>query len=389
MKPAIPCLLFAAFQLAAAFSAEDAAPKPAEGAAGFRTDESADESLPWFQLADGEFPPEGSSHSISGELIGVDHVERKFVLRADRTDKQNRSHFDLPLGAQMLPYGAVFYHGAPACLTDIPVGTHLRGQFYLRHPDDESLIIESWHRRVTPEKDFTRCLRLEDDFSFHQRQNQLWRVDAVDFAAKKLTATLLQSGKPAGEAKIFDLPDSARVWKGRGFESLEILAPGQQIQLNITWATLYGPGRIREIWLDEASRGFASAHQMKKHHIHVRQRGLPGWVDEVDNHERIVTVTFFANVDPKLFESLVVKQEAGLAVSRESLVTYDPVNDRKRGPILEKRQIPAVPGCSGVQIRMQPGLMLEGYRPKRIVRVYPAGWPVIALPKEEQWFGRD
>ena len=34
-------------------------------------------------------------------------------------------------------------------------------------------------------------------------------------------------------------------------------------------------------------------------------------------------------------------------------------------------------------------MMLEGFRPKRVVRFYPATWKVIALPKEEEFFGRE
>ena len=66
-----------------------------------------------------------------------------------------------------------------------------------------------------------------------------------------------------------------------------------------------------------------------------------------------------------------------------------PVNDRKRGPVLEKSEVAELPGSSGVQARIQPDLLLEGYRPGRIVRVYPGDWPVIALPLEERYFGRE
>jgi hypothetical protein len=34
-------------------------------------------------------------------------------------------------------------------------------------------------------------------------------------------------------------------------------------------------------------------------------------------------------------------------------------------------------------------MMLEGYRPKRIVRFFPARWKVEALPKEEEFSGRE
>lgn len=353
----------------------------------FRTD-NGNEKLPWFQLVEGEFPPEDSAHYFSGELIRVDHLERTFVLRVDRTDKQRRSHFDLPVAVTMLPYGSVHYHGSLAALKDIPIGTHMHGLFYIKDPNDKSKPIEGWHNRRSIEVDFTRCLRLEDDFSFYSRRNQVWQIDEVDLASKKLTVTLLQEGKPVGKQKIFDLQTCTRVWQGRGFTTLNDIKKGQTVQLNITWATLYGPGRIVEMWLDEESRKAATTHQQAKHLVHIRQRGLPGWVDEVDNQKRIVTVTFFDNVDPTLLNELKKGDHGGVAVARKSLMTYDPVNDRKRGPILDVNQVAKKPGSSGIQIRVQPNLLLEGYRPNRIVRVYPSRWPVVALPKEEEYFGR-
>ena len=49
----------------------------------------------------------------------------------------------------------------------------------------------------------------------------------------------------------------------------------------------------------------------------------------------------------------------------------------------------AAPGSSGVQIKVKCDLLLEGFRPKRVVRFYPATWKVIALPHEEQFHGRE
>src|SRR5436190_1917282 len=91
---------------------------------------AAAESAP-FQLKQGEFPPEGTSHSIAGELIALDHVNRTGTLRPDRTDAQRRGDWDLPLHFTMLPYGSMRYRGAPATLKDIPIGTHLHGEFYV------------------------------------------------------------------------------------------------------------------------------------------------------------------------------------------------------------------------------------------------------------------
>jgi hypothetical protein len=70
-------------------------------------------------------------------------------------------------------------------------------------------------------------------------------------------------------------------------------------------------------------------------------------------------------------------------------MTYDPINDRKHGPVFDVASVPVVPGSSGGQIQIQPDLVLEGFRSGKIVRVYPGRWPVIALPREEQFFGQD
>jgi hypothetical protein len=361
----------------------------------------------WFQLIDGQFPPEGSAHAISGELIAVDHLERRFQIRVDRNDSQDRALQDLPLPATMLPYGAIAYLGAPAELRDIPLGTHLRGLFYLAPPGEKMPQVDTAHGRKTPEWEFRRCFRLEDDFSFHARQKRLWRIDAVDLEKLKLGATLQDNGAPAGPAKTFDLLTSTRVMTRNGFGDLKTLQPGQTVLFNLTWATLYGPGRVTDLWVDEPARALASAHQLERHRNHVRERGLPGWVTAVDDAKQIVTITFFGTVDPKLFEELKginpepqgwpfsfpeddpKAPKGGIAVARESLMTYDPLNDRKGGNILHIETVPVEPGSGGVRIKVKCGMMLEGYRPKRVVRFFPATWKVDALPKEEEFNGRE
>ena len=379
----------------------------AEDAPKFRTDDSKDKSLPWFQPIEGRFPPANSAHAISGELIKVDHLERQFYLRVDRNDSQDRGVFDLPLDCAMLPYGSIYYHGAPAALQDIPLGTHLHGLFYLKAPDDKSPPPAAAYHRVTPESAFKRCFQLEDDFSHHALQKQIWKIDAVNLAENKLNATLQREGTGVGKPTLFGLLSSTLVFKGNGFAKLETLAAGQTVQFNLTWATLYGSGRITEIWLDEPSRQLAIGQQLERHRNHVRGRGLPGWVEAVDDEKQIVTITFFGGVDPKLFDELTGINEkpqgwpfsfpeddpkapkGGIAVARESLMTYDPVNDRKGGNILSIGRVPIEPGSSGVQIKVKCGLMLEGYRPRHIVRFYPATWKVNSLPREEQFSGRE
>jgi len=361
----------------------------------------------WYQLVEGQFPPEGSAHAISGELIWVDHLERRFRLRVDRNDSQDRGDWDLPLDSVMLPYGSIYYQGSPAALQDIPLGTHLHGLYYLKNPDDKTPLPDTPNNRRSPEREFRRCFRLEDDFTISTRQKHLWKIESVDRSAKKLTATPQHEGSVNGKPQTFDLLMSTRIFQGTGIGNLDSLAPGQTVLFNLTWVTLYGPGRITELWIDEESRALAIAQQIERHRNHVRERGLPGWVNEVEDESQMVTITFFAGVDAGLFSELAMvdgqsvgwplSKEADnpsapkgtIAVARESLMTYDPVNDRKGGNIVEIKSIPIELGSSGVQIRVKCDMMLEGFRPRRIVRFYPATWKVIALPREEQFFGRE
>ena len=225
-------------------------------------------------------------------------------------------------------------------------------------------------------------------------------------SAHAISGELIQVDHLERRFQFFNLLASTRVRTGTGFGTLESLAAGQTVQFNVTWATLYGPGRILEIWIDEPSRQLATAQQLERHRDHVRDHGLPGWIDAVDDEAQIVTITFFDGVDAPLFAELkginedphgwpFSKREddpkapkGGIAVARENLMTYDPVNDRKGGNITIGK-VPVEPGSSGVQIKVKCCMLLEGHRPGRIVRFYPAPWKVNALPHEEQFHGRE
>jgi len=370
----------------------------------------------WYQIVEGQFPPEGSAHAISGELISADHLERAFRIRIDRADHQERGVFDRPLYAEMLPYGTIWYHGAPATLQDIPLGTHLHGLFYLKNPQDpQKKHPDAFNKGQPIEAGFQRCFRIEDDFTVNARKNQLLKIECVDLTAMKLTVSRQEpAGSPGAQGgstapppvtKTYDLQTRTRLFKGNTLAKLDDLQAGQNVLFNITWATLYGPGRITDIWLDDESRQLATAQQLAAHRAHTRERGLPGWVTAVEDEPQLVTVTFFGNIDPKLFDELTIKDpnakppadgspppaepRGGLAVARDSLMTYDPVNDRKTGGILDVKKIPVEPGSSGIQIKLKMDMMLEGYRPKRIVRFYPPTWKVNALPREEEFQGRE
>jgi hypothetical protein len=352
----------------------------------FRTD-GGEDKLPWFQLKPGEFPPEGSAHYIAGELIALDHVNRTGVLRPDRTDAQRRGDWDLPLEFVLLPYGSINYHGAPAELRDIPIGTHLHGQFYAdeQKPKDPKAPKD---KRVALEAAFSRVLKLEDDFTFFKRQQRAWRVDGVQLDLGTLTVTPVGPGLPQTPVKPtnFQVGPYTRVWKGKSVGTLADVAVGQSVLANLTVCTLKSPGRCTNIWLDAESQEVATAHQLEVHRQFQREHGLAGMIDAVDNQQGIVTVTLFAGFDLKLMEDFIANDTVTACVTEENLRTWDQINDRKAGPLLEVIKAPAGPGNSGVRLRFKPALLLEGFRPKRIIRVFPSKWKVDDLPREERMY---
>src|SRR4051812_46296975 len=73
-----------------------------------------------FRPEAGKFPPLEKDHSYRGELVFVDHANRRGSLRVQGTGVFRRND---PQPFALLPYGMVWYHGAPADLRDIPLGT--------------------------------------------------------------------------------------------------------------------------------------------------------------------------------------------------------------------------------------------------------------------------
>lgn len=359
-----------------------------ESAPSFRTD-GGDASLEWYQLKSGEFPPLGSAHYIGGELIAVDHVNRTGVLRPDRTDAQRRGDWDLPHRFTMLPFGSLSYHGAPAELRDIPLGTHLHGYFYLEDPAprDPKAKPEANPQRVSMEAPFNRCLRLEDDFSYAKRISRSWKVESVDLAMGVLSLLGHTAGTPDAKPTLLQILPSSRVWKEKGIAATIDLTAGQTIVVNLTQCTLKGPGRIKDLWLDSTACEIATAHQLEFHRQYQKDHGLPGMIEEVDNANSIVTVHLFAGFDPKLLEAFQPTDSVTAAVAEENLRTWDQINDRKSGPLVAiDRTEPTAEGQSGVRVKFKAGLLLEGFRPTRIIRIWPSAWKVDDLPREERLY---
>jgi len=337
----------------------------------FRTD-GGDDKLPWYQLKPGQFPPPNSAHAISGELIKLDHINRTGAIRVDRDGSQRTDDYDQALNFTLLPYATIKYHGAPAELRDVPLGTHLHGQFYEEQQGNKKV--------------FSQVLSFEDDFNHQQSQHREWRIDAVDLNKRTLTVTGIHSTDQQADAKptIFELTPATRVWKGREFGELKDLATGQLVLINLTVCTLKGPGRCTDIWIDSISRDVATSVQLEVHRQYQREHGLACQVEAVDNQQKIVTVTLFAGFDPTLKNGFGQKHIIAAAVANQDLRTHDQLNDCARGPVIEFIEGVASPGQSGTKLRFQPDILLEGYRPGRILRLFGGGWRVDDLPREER-----
>ena len=81
-----------------------------------------------FRPEKGKFPPIEKAHSYKGELTFVDHANRRGSLRIDG---DGRFRFAAPSPFALLPYSLVRYHGSPADLRDIPLGTVMYAKAFL------------------------------------------------------------------------------------------------------------------------------------------------------------------------------------------------------------------------------------------------------------------
>ena len=94
-------------------------------ALGLRTATAADDP---FRPEAGKFPPLEKAHSYRGELVFVDHANRRGSIRVQGSGMFFRND---PHPFAMLPYGIVRYLGAPADLRDIPLGTVMHVRAFL------------------------------------------------------------------------------------------------------------------------------------------------------------------------------------------------------------------------------------------------------------------
>ncbi|MFM8903655.1 MAG: hypothetical protein ACKOLZ_01645 [Verrucomicrobiota bacterium] len=382
----------------------------ADEAPGTKNKEQGDEV---YRPEAGKFPDIEKAHTYRGELVFVDHVNRRGSLRVLGVGVFRRND---PHPFAMLPYGMVRYHGAPADLRDIPLGTILHVTAYL--PPDPKLSSvpvlpvnnknrDANHYRgigVFPAEN--HVLLLEDEPSYCQRMGLTWKLKGVDLEkpATPILATLepSQGDAKASEQKLtFDA--ATRIWRGREALSVaDLIAEGkksldgQSLQLGLTWKPcpdgIFLRLHISDIWLDDASLRRAAQNQAETHKAFIRSRWMPGYVDRVEYGKfgrAKVTVTLFGGMDPSLYADFQKGNPALINAAENTLKHagghYGPSHMASKGPIAEVTKLPgdAPVGSSGIQVTIETDLIIEGIRPGKVIRIHAAVWPNVHLPREE------
>jgi hypothetical protein len=373
-----------------------------------------------FRPEAGQFPPLENAHAYRGELIFVDHANRRGSIRVQGSGMFFRND---PHPFAMLPYGIVRYHGAPADLRDVPLGTVMHIRAFLP-PDPKISAVpvlpvnsgkqDANHNRgagIFPAQN--HVLLLEDEPSHCQREGLVWKLKEVEIKNEAGMIIATREPKKGGDSKgteekiTFD--GATRVWRGRECLGIEDLITegawpaegkkalnGQSVLLGITWKPtpdgIFTRFHISDIWLDEAAMQRAANHQTEVHRAFIRSRWMPAWVDAVEYGKfgrATVTATLFGGMDPSLYADFTLGSPALMNAAANTLKHthggYGPAHMASKGPIVEVIKLPGTAplGSSGIQIRFETDLIIEGIRPTRIVRVRPAIWPQAQVPREE------
>ncbi len=385
-----------------------------------RGNPNPEQSAEIFRPEAGKFPPLDKALSYRGELVFVDHANRRGSLRVQGSGMFFRND---PHPVAMLPYGVVRYRGAPADLRDIPLGTVLHARAFLP-PDPKISAVpvlpvgnrykDGNHNRgagTAPAEN--HLLLLEDEPSHCLREGKVWKLKEVDLQNNQGIIVASLEPKSGGDGKAnqekltFDA--ATRIWRGReclGIEDLiaEGIWPaegkksldGQAVLLGMTWKPtpdgIFTRFHISDIWLDDAAMQRAARNQTEVHKAFIRSRWMPAWVDHVEYGKfgrAVVTATLFGGMDDSLYADFKPGSSAMMNAVENTLKhthgAYGPAHMASRGTILEakKSEGEAPLGSSGIQIRFETDLIIEGLRPGRVVRVRPNNWPQVQVPREE------
>ena len=372
-----------------------------------------------FRPVAGKFPSLNEALSYRGELVFVDHANRRGSLRIQGQGTYFRN---APHPFAMLPYGIIRYHGAPADLRDIPLNSVLHIRAFLP-PDPQNsavpvLAVDSRKKNsgysgagVYPAEN--HVLLLEDEPSYCLRENKIWKL--IELEIKDNAGMILASrepkdgsqGKASAESITFDA--ATRIWRGRECLAVEDLVgegiwpasgkkslQGQEVLLGIAWkptpSGVFTRFHVSDIWLDNTAMQRAARNQSEIHKAFIRTRWMPAWIDSVEYGKfgrATVTATLFGGMDETLYADF--KQDVSAMMNgvesnlKHTGGNYGPSHMASRGRILDVTKIDGdIPmGSSGIQIRFETDLIVEGIRPTRVVRVCPTSWPQVNLPREE------
>lgn len=367
-----------------------------------------------YRPEQGKFPLIEKAKFYRGELVFVDHINRRGSLRlhVDGYFRERKLHH-----FAMLPYGMIYYRGAPADLRDIPLGTTLYGKFFLPPDPEFSAVPNSTgkHPEVPAEN---HAILLEDGLSFCLRKGKAWKLKEVDLTKASVKYSTSANGNEGhlhvsldrkeggdglgGEHKV-TIDNSTRIWRGRELLGIDdLISEGLwkakeknpmkdlPIQVNLAWHPryLYQEFHASDLWLDEAAIQVARERQRQRHIRFIRLRWMPAWVDSIEYGkfgDATVAVTLFGGMGESLYADFKQGQGGQMAAAENTLRTYWPDHDGMEGKIVSVEKAKGEPpfGSSGIQVKFSMNLVLEGFRPGRIVRIRPNNWPKNKPPKEE------
>ncbi len=374
-----------------------------------------------FRPTPGQFPPLKEAHSYRGELVFVDHANRRGSIRLQGKGIFFRND---PHPFAMLPYGIVRYRGATADLRDIPLGTVLHVRAYLPpEPRISSVPVlpvdnkkkDANHNRgagIFPAEN--HVLLIEDEPSHCLNSGKVWKLKNIELKGGQGTIVAIRESPKANseenvskETMTFD--SATRIWRGRERLTIqELVSEGiwpssgkkdlnnQAVQLGVCWkptpGSIFTRFHISDIWLDDTAMQRAAQNQNETHKAFIRSRWLPARVDHVE-YEKFghaqVTVTLFGGMDGSLYTDFKkgVRVQANPVENtlKHTHGAYGPAHMSAKGPITEviktKGEVPL--GNSGIQIKFKTDLIIEGIRPGRTIRISPNNWPKVNLPREE------
>jgi len=386
--------------------------RPSDAARPQARQDAAKQTTP-FRPEPGTFPPLEKAHAYRGELVFVDHVNRRGSIRVEGGSEVFFQHIPQPFA--LLPYGIVRHHGAAADLRHIPLGTMVHLHAFLP-PDPNTSAVPIVERPAVDQPAENHVILLEDEPSRCLREEKVWKLKEVDLQtnAATLIGTLepKHGGDGAAVERTMTLDAGTRIWRGRECLAVSDLVAegtwptsgkkslgGQPVLLGLSWLPagtwenrVEHQFHITDLWLDDVAMQRSADRQSGVHRSLIRTRLMPARVDAVDYAtfgRATVTATLFGGMDPALYADFKPGEQAVMASAENTLKPWSSIvsssHIASKGTLVDVSTTDASPplGSSGIQIRFETDLIIEGIRPGRVVRVRPVSWPHVAAPREE------